>query len=55
MTGSQHYAGAEQRARSEPAVKILTQLPGVGPPTAMVLLAEIGDVSPEARRGRPGG
>src|SRR5438094_4767914 len=29
-----------QRARSEPAVKILTQLPGVGPYTALVLLAE---------------
>jgi transposase len=34
-----------QRARSEPAVKILTQLPGVGPYTALVLLAEIGDIS----------
>jgi transposase len=34
-----------QRARSEPAVKVLTQLPGVGPFTALVLLAEIGDVS----------
>jgi transposase len=34
-----------QRARSEPAVKILTQLPGVGPYTALVLLAEIGDIT----------
>ena len=34
-----------QRARSEPAVKVLTQLPGVGPFTALVLLAEIGDIS----------
>jgi transposase len=34
-----------QQARSEPAVKILTQLPGVGPYTALVLLAEIGDIS----------
>jgi len=34
-----------QRARSEPGVKVLTQLPGVGPFTAMVMLAEIGDVS----------
>jgi transposase len=34
-----------QRARSEPAVKVLTQLPGAGPFTAMVMLAEIGDVS----------
>jgi transposase len=34
-----------QRARSEPGLKVLTQLPGVGPFTAMVMLAEIGDVS----------
>jgi len=34
-----------QRARSEPAVKVLTRLPGVGPFTALVLLAEIGDIS----------
>jgi transposase len=34
-----------QRARSDPRVKVLTQLPGVGPFTALVLLAEIGDVS----------
>ena len=34
-----------QRARTEPAVKVLTQLPGVGPFTALVLLAEIGDIS----------
>jgi transposase len=34
-----------QRARSEPRVKVLTQLPGVGPFTALVILAEIGDVS----------
>jgi transposase len=34
-----------QRARAEPAVKILTQLPGVGPFTALVILAEIGDIS----------
>jgi transposase len=34
-----------QRARSEPAVQVLTTLPGVGPFTAMVLLAEIGDVT----------
>ena len=32
-------------ARSDPRVKVLTQLPGVGPFTALVLLAEIGDVS----------
>src|SRR4029077_5961701 len=34
-----------QRARSEPAVKVLTQLPGVGVFTALVLLAEIGDIT----------
>jgi Transposase IS116/IS110/IS902 family len=34
-----------QRARSEPAVKVLTQLPGVGPVTALVILAGTGDAS----------
>src|SRR5205823_4119761 len=34
-----------QRARSDPRVKLLTQLPGVGPFTALVILAEIGDIS----------
>jgi transposase len=34
-----------QRARSEPGVKVLTQLPGVGPFTALVILAETGDIS----------
>jgi transposase len=34
-----------QRGRSDPRVKVLTQLPGVGPFTALVILAEIGDVS----------
>ncbi len=34
-----------QRARSDPRVRVLTQLPGVGPFTALVILAEIGDVS----------
>jgi transposase len=34
-----------QRARSEPAVQVLTQLPGVGAFTALVLLAEIGDIT----------
>ena len=36
---------AHQRARSDPRVKILTQLPGVGPYTALVILAEVGDVT----------
>ena len=34
-----------QRARSDPRVKILTQLPGVGTFTAMVILAEVGDIT----------
>src|SRR5215470_1728208 len=34
-----------QRARSDPRVKLPTQLPGVGPFTALVILAEIGDIS----------
>ena len=34
-----------QQARSNPQVKVLTQLPGVGPFTALVLLAEIGDIT----------
>src|SRR5216117_2552083 len=34
-----------QRARSDPRVKVLTQLPGVGPFTALVILAEIGRAS----------
>jgi len=34
-----------QRARSDPRARVLTQLPGVGPFTALVILAEIGEVS----------
>jgi transposase len=34
-----------QHARSDPRVKVLTALPGVGPFTALVLLAEIGDIT----------
>src|SRR5215469_3333375 len=34
-----------QQARADPRVRVLTQLPGVGPFTALVLLAETGDVS----------
>jgi transposase len=34
-----------QRARSDPRVKVLTQLPGVGTFTAMVILAETGDIT----------
>ena len=41
-----------ERARSGPRVKVLTQLPGVGPFTALVILAEIGDITrfPTARK-----
>jgi transposase len=34
-----------QRAKADPCVTLLTQLPGVGVFTALVLLAEIGDIS----------
>jgi hypothetical protein len=34
-----------QRARGGPRVKVVTPLPGVGPFTALVLLAEIGDIT----------
>jgi transposase len=34
-----------QHARSGPRVKVLTQLPAIGPFTALVILAEIGDAS----------
>jgi len=34
-----------QRAKADPRVKVLTTLPGVGEFTALVMLAEIGDIS----------
>ena len=34
-----------QHARSDPRVKILTQLPGIGPFTALIILAETGDIT----------
>jgi transposase len=34
-----------QRAKADPRVRVLTQLPGVGPFTALVLLAEIGGIT----------
>ena len=34
-----------QRARSGPRAGLLTQLPGIGPFTALVILAEVGDIS----------
>jgi transposase len=36
---------ARQRAKAEPGVKALTQLPGVGEFTALVILAETGDIA----------
>ena len=37
-------AEAHQHARADPRVKVLTRLPGVGELTALVILAEIGDI-----------
>ncbi len=34
-----------ERAKADPRVKVLTALPGVGPFTALVILAEVGDIS----------
>jgi transposase len=41
-----------QHAKADPRVKVLTTLPGVGQFTALVMLAEIGDISrfPSARK-----
>src|SRR5689334_15201261 len=44
---------AHQHARSDPRVKVLTQLPGVGPFTALVILAEVGDISRFASARKP--
>lgn len=38
-------AEVHQHARADPRVKVLTRLPGVGELTALVMLAEIGDIS----------
>jgi transposase len=38
-------AEVRQLAKADPRVTVLTQLPGVGPFTALVLLAEIGDIT----------
>jgi transposase len=44
--------GLHQHAKTDPRVKILTTLPGAGEFTALVMLAEIGDISrfPNARK-----
>jgi transposase len=42
---SESYWQVHQRARSDPRVKMLTHLPGVRPFTALVILAEFGDVN----------
>ena len=41
-----------QHAKTDPRVKVLTTLPGVGQVTALVMLAEIGDITrfPDARK-----
>jgi len=38
-------AEVRQRAKADPRVEVLTQLPGAGPFTALVLLAETGDIT----------
>jgi transposase len=45
-------AEIRERAKADPRVKVLTTLPGVGELTALVILAEVGDVSrfPSARK-----
>ena len=43
--GPARRAGSGWWCRPDPQVKVLTQLPGVSPFTALVILAEIGDVS----------
>jgi transposase len=44
--------GLRQHAKADPRVKVLTTLPGVGQFTALVMLAEIGDITrfPTARK-----
>ena len=45
-------AELRQHARADPRVKVLTTLPGVGQFTALMMLAEIGDITrfPTARK-----
>ncbi|WP_177240116.1 transposase [Streptomyces monashensis] len=45
-------AALAQAAKADPRVKSLTALPGIGPLTAMVIVAEIGDIRrfPSARK-----
>ena len=45
-------AEVHERAKADPRVKVLTALPGVGELTAMIILAEVGDISrfPSARK-----
>ena len=45
-------AGLHQHAKADPRVKVLTTLPGAGEFTALVMLAEIGDIGrfPSARK-----
>jgi|RhiMethySRZTD1v2_1073278.scaffolds.fasta_scaffold88699_1 transposase len=45
-------AGIHRHAKADPRVKVLTTLPGIGEFTALVMLAEIGDIArfPNARK-----
>jgi transposase len=45
-------AEVHERAKADPRVKVLTALPGVGELTAMIILAEVGDITrfPSARK-----
>src|SRR2546423_279896 len=45
-------AEVHERAKADPRVKVLTALPGVGELTAIIILAEVGDISrfPSARK-----
>ena len=45
-------AEVHERAKADPRVKVLTALPGVGELTAMIILAEVGDINrfPSARK-----
>jgi transposase len=42
------------RAKADPRVQILTRLPGVGPFTALVILAEVGDITRFRNAGKLG-
>ena len=45
-----------QLAKADPRVKAVTELPGLGPLTALVIVAEVGDIArfPRPASSRPG-